>query len=593
MAVAPEALDLMGVLRASRAISSEIDPSRLLDRALRLIVENAGAQRGTLMTREDGKLRITAAFDVRTGSIEVFDEADVEGSGLVPETVVRFVARSGDDVVLADAGREGPFARDPYVTAHESKSIVCIPVRHQERMTGVLLLENEVSRGAFTWRRVEILRLLIAQAAVSLENARLYGSTRALNRALEESEARASGVLEGLPVGVLVLERDARVSYVNRDAREILGVPESEDAGERILEGIEAFVAGTNESYPEERWPASRALHGESSMVDDVEIVVGDRAGAERRVPLAVWGKPIFGERGEVDLAVVALRDITTERAAERQRARLEDQLARAERLEAVGRLAGGVAHDFNNLLMPMLVYSDLALKEVPRDSPVHEQLRDVRDAAQRAADLTRQLLAFGRQEPLEPRILDLDEEVAELLRMVRRIFPENIVIRHRPCDDPCVVQADRSQLHRILMNLAMNAADAMPSGGELTIETRIVEVPPGSRQWPRAPAGRYVGLRVKDTGCGMDEETIQKVFDPFFTTKEVGKGTGLGLPTAYGLVAEHGGYMHVQSEVGRGATFDVLLPLATQDTSMDEDAPPDIVMPAMDGPELASRSRD
>ncbi len=553
-----ESLDLVSVLRASQAISSEMDLGRLLERTMRLIVENAGAERAALIVDARGELRIEAMLDVRSGALEVLAGQPVDGSGLLPEGIVRFTARTNEAVVLAHAAREGAFMHDAYVRARGAKSLACIPVRLQDRTTGVLFLENELTAGAFTTERLEVLRFLVAQAAISLENARLYDATRTLNLALRASEARLEAFLAGLPVGVFVLEPDGRPSFANRKAREIVDA-DAALAPSEVFMRYRMCVADSDDAYPPARLPLLRALRGETSMVDDVEVRLAGRA-----VPLAMWGTPIRAEDGGVRYAVVAFQDIGPQRAAERERGRLEEQLKHAERLESVGRLAGGVAHDFNNLLTPMLMYSEMALRSLPSGSRAHQQISEVLTAAERAAELTRQLLAFGGKEVTDARVLDLDAEVADFLRMLRRLVRENVEIVHRRAVEACLVRGDRGQLQRIIMNLGMNAADAMPAGGRLSIETDVATVvDEDPRRRRGVPPGTYVALRVVDTGTGMDARTLQRIFEPFFTTKEPGKGTGLGLPTVHGLVAQHQGHLSVHSEVGVGSSFEVLFPRA------------------------------
>jgi len=245
---------------------------------------------------------------------------------------------------------------------------------------------------------------------------------------------------------------------------------------------------------------------------------------------------------------------------AEEARARLQQQLAQAQKMEAVGRLAGGVAHDFNNMLAVINGYSSLLLPMTEPDSPLRQGLHDINRAGERAADLTRQLLAFSRKQLLETRVLNLNELLQHTERLLRRLIGEDVeFVTHL---DPALgqVKADPSQVDQILMNLAANARDAMPQGGRITIETRNVEIAADyPRTHPEVPPGLYVLLSISDTGCGMQPETLERIWEPFFTTK--GEGTGLGLATIYGIVKQSGGHVEVESEPGAGATFRVYLP--------------------------------
>jgi two-component system cell cycle sensor histidine kinase/response regulator CckA len=244
------------------------------------------------------------------------------------------------------------------------------------------------------------------------------------------------------------------------------------------------------------------------------------------------------------------------------ERKNLEEQLRQAQRIEAVGRLAGGVAHDFNNLLTAILGYSDIVLEQLPSGDRLRHYVGEIKKAGERAASLTRQLLAFSRQQVLAPLVLDLNAVVADMEKMLRRLIGEDIELVTVLGHDLARVKADPSQLEQVIMNLAVNARDAMPEGGRLSLATAnfLVDEAYAQRHVGLKP-GPYVTLTVTDTGCGMDAETLSRIFEPFFTTKEKGKGTGLGLSTVYGVVKQSGGYIEVESEPGRGTAFRVYLP--------------------------------
>ncbi len=269
-----------------------------------------------------------------------------------------------------------------------------------------------------------------------------------------------------------------------------------------------------------------------------------------------------------VRAVVVTARDITDRR-------RLEEQLRVSQKMDAIGQLAGGVAHDFNNLLTAILGYCNLLLEETPLGSPQRPDLEEIRSAGERAAALTRQLLAFSRRQMLQPRIVDVNELIGQLEKLLRRLISEDVELVTRLADDLRPVKVDPASFEQILINLVVNARDAMPGGGRLTIETANVELgrSAGGAEVAVTP-GPYVSITLIDTGRGMDAATRARVFEPFFTTKEQGRGTGLGLATVYGLVKQSGGYIFVESEPSQGTVFRVYLPPAeaSASTAVEED---------------------
>jgi PAS domain S-box-containing protein len=246
------------------------------------------------------------------------------------------------------------------------------------------------------------------------------------------------------------------------------------------------------------------------------------------------------------------------------ERERLEGELRQAHKMEALGRLAGSVAHDFNNLLMVIMSFSSALLDDTPEDHENWEALRQIHRASERSAELTKQLLAFSRHQPAEARALDVNAAVAELMTLVRRLVGESIAVDLELCDGACASRVDQGQLEQAIVNLVVNARDAMPDGGRLLIATNIVDVP--ARVAPQLPehvrAGKFVRLSVSDTGAGMDPATLSRIFEPFFTTKSTGKGTGLGLAIVFGVATRHDGYVDVRTEQGVGTTFELYLPV-------------------------------
>jgi len=294
------------------------------------------------------------------------------------------------------------------------------------------------------------------------------------------------------------------------------------------------------------------------NLVDDgkefKDVAVELRRKDGNKITVRCRGRSVTDPEGLPSFDVFA-EDVTEKRILERQ-------LQMAAKMEAVGRLSGGVAHDFNNLLGVIIGYSQLFKRKLDPQSPLREHAEEIEKAGQRAAALTRQLLAFSRQQVLTPAVLNLNDLVAEMLKMLPRLIGEDIAVSTSLAADLGRVKADHGQIEQVIMNLAVNARDAMPSGGQLRIETANRELDQGYvRHHPGARPGQYVMLSVVDSGTGIDAETLAHIFEPFFTTKELGKGTGLGLATVYGVVKQSEGYVWVDSELGKGASFQIFLP--------------------------------
>jgi two-component system cell cycle sensor histidine kinase/response regulator CckA len=380
----------------------------------------------------------------------------------------------------------------------------------------------------------------------------------------EETLARGTRlfeqVLDSLPVGVWVLDRDGRVMLGNPAGRAIW-------AGARYSSldedgGYRGWRADTGEPIAPGEWAAARAIReGETALNEVVQIESFD--GVQKTILNSAV--PLRGLDGAILGAIVLDEDITERRAGEQALRRSEEQLRHAQKLEAVGQLAGGIAHDFNNLLTGILSYSDLVLQELRPGDPLRGDLEQIRHAGERAAALTRQLLAFSRRQVLQPRVLSLNASVTELDSMLHRLLGTDVTLQTEL--DPALwhVLADPGQLEQVLVNLVVNARDAMPGGGRVTITTANLQLhATDDARGNGVRPGAYVTLAVRDTGVGMDVPTQARVFDPFFTTKEPGKGTGLGLSTVYGIVEQSGGHIAVESAPGQGSTFTIFLPRHT-----------------------------
>ncbi len=382
------------------------------------------------------------------------------------------------------------------------------------------------------------------------------GRSRAAE-ALAQSTRLLQQVLETLPVGVWVVGPSGRIIYGNAAGQQLWG------GGRYVgIDGFDQFkgwwLDSGREITPEE-WAGARAIrYGEISLNELIRIQGFD--GTERVILNSAV--PIMGADGAIEGAIVLNQDVTEQRAAEEALRRSEEQLRLAQKMEAVGQLAGGIAHDFNNLLTAILSYCELLLEEIRQTDPLRADIEQIRQAGQRAAGLTRQLLAFSRRQVLQPKVVSLNAVVESTEGMLRRLIGADIVLEIRGEPGLWHVLADPGQLEQVLVNLVVNARDAMPHGGRILVATENRDLRADSPvRGNGVRPGSYVALLVRDTGAGIAPANHARIFEPFYTTKEPGKGTGLGLSTVYGIVQQSGGHVTVDSAPGEGATFTVLLP--------------------------------
>jgi two-component system cell cycle sensor histidine kinase/response regulator CckA len=367
---------------------------------------------------------------------------------------------------------------------------------------------------------------------------------------LRGSEARARRLVESNIIGISTGDPNGKLIDANDAFLALLGFTRDD-----LLSGEMRWDALTPPEYRDTDQLAVERLRN-TGIASQWEKQFFRKDGS--RVSVLIGATTLMGARGEIEVVSFVV-DIS-------ERKRLEAQLRMGQKMEAVGQLAGGIAHDFNNLLGVIIGWSEVLEERLDKNDPLRPKAEQIKKAGQRAAALTRQLLAFSRKQVLEPRVLDLNAVVADTLKMLQRLIGEDIELIAIPAPELGRVRADQGQIEQVILNLAINARDAMPRGGKLTIAIANAEMDDISiRQHPGAVPGSYVMLSVSDTGCGMDHETQAHIFEPFFTTKELGKGTGLGLSTVYGIMKQSGGYVSVYSELGLGTTFKNYLPRIEQ----------------------------
>ena len=397
---------------------------------------------------------------------------------------------------------------------------------------------------------IKSLRGTVEQTIVMLQDVSQLEVLRRSQQALSASEALYRNLFSSMTDGVVVTDQERRIIDVNPAFTHLFGYAPDEVRGQRTL------MLYAERAEFDSFGAALESVQGEDTVIRTLRL--RRKAGDEFLGEVAAFHLNDRG--GQLKGYVGLVRDVS-------ERSRLEERLRQSQKMEAVGRLAGGIAHDFNNLLTVILGHSSLILSGHRDSDTLHRSVEQIAKAGERASSLTRQLLAFSRKQVLKPTILDLNAIVGDMEAMLKRLIGEDIRLQSNTQPDLGRVRADRGQIEQVIMNLAVNARDAMPSGGELSIETANVELDEDyALGRPGARPGNYVLLAVADTGIGMDAETKAHLFEPFFTTKGPGKGTGLGLATVYGIVKQSSGYVWAYSEPGRGATFKIYLPRVWDD---------------------------
>jgi PAS domain S-box-containing protein len=486
-----------------------------------------------------------ALHDKATGMFHFPFWVDKYDSVLAPlklgKSCTEYVYRTGRAMLIPQEVFEKLAAEgEVELVGTNSPSWLGVPLRTPSETIGVLVVQHYESAGAYTERDLEFLASVGGQIALAIERKRAES-------ALRESEARMRLLIEQLPAILWTTDNDLRFTSSLGAGLARLGLKQNQVIGMTLYE----YFQTNDPDFP------AIAAH-RRAIAGEIVTYQTEWAGGS----FACHSEPLRGADGKVVGTISMALDVTDRR-------QLEAQLRQSQKMEAVGRLAGGIAHDFNNLLMVIQGYTELLITRLSPEEPLRKHAEQIHEATDRAAGLTRQLLAFSRKQLLAPKVLDLREIVSDMEKMLRRLIGEDIELETSAPEDLWPIKADRSQIEQVILNLAVNARDAMPRGGKLTIETANAELDQAySRQHPMVAPGNYVMLAVTDTGVGMNLETQAHAFEPFFTTKEKGKGTGLGLATVYGIVKQSGGYVWLYSEPGEGTSFKIYLPRVVENVS-------------------------
>ncbi len=513
------------------------------EEAARIIVGVAQALLGwdacslDLYFPETETVRAVLTMDTVEGRRVDVPHAYAEGP---PGPLAARVIAEGARLILREEAGDPTEGLAPFGEGRRSASLLFAPIRHGDRVIGVLSIQSYTPR-AYDCADLDVLESLADHCAGALERIRV-------ENALRESQAQVARTESFALVMTAHVSLDGRWLKVPPGLCALLGTSEEELLGA----AVGAVIHPDHLAHAETQ---RRRLVGGDARSADLETRFVRRDG--RAVWVYLNSSVVQDATGAPLYLLTYLRDVT-------ERKTLEEQLRQAQKMEAVGQLAGGIAHDFNNLLTAIIGSGELLLRELDPADPARLDLIEINRAAHRAAGLTRQLLAFSRKQVLQPRLLKVNDVVTELTALLRRVIGEHVELRLdlEPALGP--VLADPGQLEQVITNLAVNGRDAMPDGGVLTIRTGNLDDGPVSGSGPEGDLlGPHVALAVSDTGIGMDERTRARLFEPFFTTKEMGRGTGLGLATVYGIVRQSGGQIRVHTQPNQGTTFTVYLPRA------------------------------
>ncbi len=558
---------------ASSMLASSLDYRATLSAVARLAVPRLADWCGVDVVEEDGRLRRVAVAHVdpeRVNDVWEMSRRYVE----LPEDPVPRVIRTGSPLLvprIPEAMLQA-FARDPEhldrLRAMGLCSLLIVPMRARDRTLGAIVFVTAESGRVYSEADLRLSEDLGRRAAVAVDNARLFEESRAALRARSESLALLDTVFLGAPVGLAFVDRELRFVRINDALASLNGQSPEAHLGRTVGEVVRNEGALAEECF--------RQVLETGEPVLDTEIR-GERSdGSEQRYVALASYYPVRGADGEVHYVGVIVIDVT-------ERRRADELVVQSQRMEAIAKVAGGVAHEVNNMMTVITGFSGFLEEATSVGDPRLADITEIRKAADRAAGITRQLLAYSRQQVLQPRLLDLNGLLREMTTVLQRLLGPGIALRLRLGEGTATVRADPAQLEQCILNLAINARDAMAGHGELSIITEVVSLDQGyAQRYPNihVPSGKYFRVTVSDTGHGMDAETRARAFEPFFTTKPVGQGTGLGLATVYGIVKQSDGFIWVYGEPGHGAVFKIYLPeqnalpVTTGEHAIPRDAP-------------------
>ena len=552
------------LLEASKNLTATLDLQNVLQMSVESVTKLVGLDTAAVYLIDGDMLRLRAT----TPPLPPDFTDEMRVAPLADHPHIQKAIISAKPIFVTDYLAEDLTSAERDIAQNRNlRSLLFVPLVSDEKALGIFIVGSIGKPSILSDVEIDLSLTLGSLAALAVKNSQLYEeikeNTAELEQALSErinaekaqrlSEGRYSALFEYSNIGMVIADQESFLIDANPCTSKLLGYTRQEMIGVHASK----FVSQTEIQHIEPALNHRKTKRGDN------------RAWQFRRKDGSVFEADVTATELPDGNLLWIIRDLTDQRRTEKERADLEAQLQQAQKMESIGRLAGGVAHDFNNMLSVILGYLDLTLLNVDKNKSLHIDLMQIREAAQRSANLTRQLLAFARRQIATPEVLDLNGVIGDMLKILRRLIGENIDLAWLPGPNLGLVKIDPSQVDQILANLCVNARDAISGTGKITIETSNAQFDQVyCDNHPGFFPGEYIMLAVRDDGAGMDQKMLANIFEPYFSTKKAGEGTGLGLSTVYGIVRQNKGFINVYSEIGKGTTFKIYL--CRQKTSVD-----------------------